>query len=394
MKKMKKITLSILTILILSIITLQAQNQNAAQKMMELDRNLTIGGYAQIDYNQGFNDSVRLNGKLDVHRLVMLFGYKFNKKTQFITEIELEHVVEVYVEQAFVSHTIKPELQFRGGLMLVPMGIQNEYHEPTTYNGVERTNIDKNVIPTTWRELGAGFTGRFNNASLRYQAYVMNGFLSYDGSGQLKGSNALRSGRQKGAESIISSPNFSAKVDYYGLKNLNVGVAGYFGNTQSTAYNGIGKSSNVAEKTADSTVVGVAMVGANATYKNKGFQLRGQYNFINLSNTAEYNAYTGQDMGSQVLGYYAEVAYNLFQTSETINTELIPFVRYESYDTHASTEGDLAKNKAYSRNEITFGLGYKLTDGAMLKADYQILDNDAIDKANQQLNLGVAIWFY
>ncbi len=54
------------------------------------------------------------NGGLDVHRLVLMFGYKFTPKTQFITEIEFEHVKEVFVEQAFLQHEITPWLKIQG----------------------------------------------------------------------------------------------------------------------------------------------------------------------------------------------------------------------------------------------------------------------------------------
>ncbi len=77
--------------------------QNAAEKMLAADGKLTIGGYGQIDYNQPLSSEKRYNGVLDVHRLVMLFGYRFNERTQFITEVEYEHVSEVYIEQAFFA---------------------------------------------------------------------------------------------------------------------------------------------------------------------------------------------------------------------------------------------------------------------------------------------------
>ena len=51
------------------------------------------------------------------------------------------------------------ELNLRGGLMLIPMGIVNEYHEPTTFNGVERPSLDSKIVPTTWREMGIGVSG-------------------------------------------------------------------------------------------------------------------------------------------------------------------------------------------------------------------------------------------
>ena len=88
--------------------------------------------------------------------------------------------------------------------MLVPMGIVNEYHEPTTFNGTNRPSMDKSIIPTTWRELGIGVSGKFNSLSLGYQAYIFNGFqtTTSDGKGvitggKLGGSSGLRGGRQK-----------------------------------------------------------------------------------------------------------------------------------------------------------------------------------------------------
>ena len=187
--------------------------KNIADNLLVNDSKLVIGGYGEVHFNQALDGSVRNNGKLDVHRIVMLFGYNFNEKTQFVTELEFEHVSEVYVEQAFLQHKINNALNFRGGLMLVPMGIINEYHEPTTFNGVERPLIDNVITPTTWREIGFGITGNILPASLKYQAYVLNGFNGYDGAAKVNGKDGFRKGRQKGAESYISSPNLAGKIE-------------------------------------------------------------------------------------------------------------------------------------------------------------------------------------
>ena len=105
--------------------------------------------------------------------------------------------------------------------MLIPMGIINEFHEPTTFNGVERPSLDNAIVPTTWREIGIAASGRWDALALRYQAYIFNVFLSHDGiGGKLKGSNGLRSGRQKGSKSTVDQFNFSSKVDYYGIPGL------------------------------------------------------------------------------------------------------------------------------------------------------------------------------
>ena len=99
-----------------------------------------------------------------------MFGYKFSEKVQFVTEVEFEHVKEVYVEQAFVNYNVANNFNIRGGLMLVPMGIVNEYHEPKTFNGTERPAVDNVIVPNTWREIGIGVNGRIPNMNLGYQA--------------------------------------------------------------------------------------------------------------------------------------------------------------------------------------------------------------------------------
>jgi hypothetical protein len=329
---------------------------------------------------------------------VLLFGYKFNSRTQFITELEVEHVKEVYVEQAFLDYRINNYMNLRAGLMLIPMGIVNEYHEPPTFMGVERPMLDKYIVPTTWREIGVGFTGNVTNANLKYQAYIVNGFSSYNDGPTLRGSDGLRKGRQKGAESFMSSPNLTAKIEYYGFSNLNLEISGYFGSTQSTLYNGLEKNNANEVARADSSVVGISMIGVDARYNKKGLLLRGQIDYADISNTDAYNNLSNpedktNDLGSALFGYYVEVGYNVFQGSENIKTELIPFIRYSEFDTHHKVEGELEKNNAYDRTVITTGLGWKVAPGAILKADMQFLKTKATDSYSTVFNAGVGIWF-
>lgn len=356
-----------------------SSNLNSGQRLLNapIDKGITIGGYGQIDYNEPDGSEP---GKLDVHRLVVLFGYKFNDKVSFLTEIELEHVKEVYVEQAYVKYNVAQSVNVLAGLMLVPMGIINEYHEPTTYHGVERPNVDKYIVPTTWRELGLGISGNINNASLKYQAYLFNGFISYkDGSGVLRGEDGLRKGRQKGAESVVTSPNFSTKLDYYGIRGLRLGLSGYFGKTQTD------------DTSIEDSTVGVSMVGLDARYTYKNLQLRGQYIYTDLSDTDSYNMFTGKDLGSQMYGMYVEAAYNFPLRGVQL---LTPFVRFEKYNTQAQMAGDIDPNKAYDRDDVTFGLDYTIANGVVFKVDYQLFSNAVVDSdTKKQFNAGVGVWF-
>ncbi len=373
-------------------------NVNTAQRLLESNKGLTIGGYGEVHYNQPLSSDVGSTGILDVHRVVLLFGYNFNERTQFISEVEFEHVSEVYIEQAFLQYKLNSSINFRGGLMLVPMGIINEYHEPTTFNGVERPLIDKYIAPTTWREIGIGITGNILPASLRYQAYIMNGFNGYDGSLKLDGKNGLRKGRQKGAESYISSPNFAGKVEYFGARGLNLGLSGYFGKSQSMAYNGLDKNDKAAVESADSTTIGIAMVGVDARYSIGGLELRGQYYYSALSNTDKYNAYgsaSGElnDLGSSLMGYYLEAGYNVLRNVNSVKTALIPFIRYEGYDTHNTVHSSIEKNDAFNKTAITTGLSWRITQGAIVKADMQFIKSKADSKYAQVFNAGFGIMF-
>ena len=374
------------------------QQLNTAQRLLNSNKGLTIGGYGEVHYNQPLSSDTYNNGKMDVHRVVMLFGYNFNERTQFVTELEFEHVSEVYVEQAFIQHKISNAIQFRGGLMLIPMGIVNEYHEPNTFNGVERPLIDKYIAPTTWREIGAGFTGTILPASLRYQAYVVNGFNGFNGAGKFNGKNGLRKGRQKGAESYISSPNFATKVEYYGIRGLNIGVSGYFGDSQSTLYDGLSKDDSDAVAAADSSVIGMAMIGIDGRYTYGALQLRGQYYYSSLSNTDQYNEFTAKDgklndLGSSLMGYYIEAGYNVFKHLDNVKSDLIPFIRYEGYDTHNTVADNITRNEDFKKTAITTGLTWKMTQNAVLKADLQFVKSASDDKFAKVFNAGFGIMF-
>ena len=391
---MKKTTIRkilIMGILFSTIIISKAQN--TAEKIIGSNQGLHIGGYGQIDYNRQINDELNHNATLDVHRLVTFIGYNFNDKTSFISEIELEHVKEIYVEQAFLSYSIQNNISVNAGLMLIPMGIQNLYHEPPTFNGVERTNVDKYIVPTTWREMGVSVNGRIFDNEVNYELMIVNGFNGYDGDGVFSGSSGLRNGRQKGAKSYMTSPDFASRFAYVGIPSLNLGLSTYFGESESIAYNGLDLSDKNAVSSADSTIIGINMFGIDGRYQKGALEFRGQYIVADLSNTNQYNTFTGKDLGSKMLGYYAEAGYNLLAKKET-NNELIAFARYENYNTHKEVEeGGISINSNYDRKDVIIGLGLKLAKGAMFKIDYQIKSNGNSNPRTDQINIGTAVWF-
>lgn len=373
------------------------QYQNTAEKLISSDGNLTIGGYGEVHYNQPLSGETRNNGMVDVHRIVMFFGYNFSDRTQFVTEVEFEYAKELWIEQAFVQHRLNRYVNFQAGLMLIPMGIINLYHEPVLFNGVERPIIDNKIAPSTWREIGIGFNGTYLPLAMKYQVMMVNGPQSFDGTnGLMNGARGIREGRLKGSKATVSAPNFAGRVEYFGLSNLNIGLSGYVGPSTTKLYDKMPKNNVLLQARADSSVVGLAMVGFDARYQTGGFQARTQWYYSALSNTDAYNEFTQKngkfnDLGSSMYGYYVEAGYNVLHGVERTRMELIPFVRYQEYDTHYTVASNISKNDAYKEQILTAGLNLKLNQGVILKTDIDF-STTSLRKATT-FNAGVGVMF-
>ena len=135
---------------------------------------ISLGGYGEVHYNNlSADDSDRDLEEVDIHRFVLFIGKEFNDDLRFVSEFEIEHGGvesdgdplggEVEIEQAYVEYDVNDNAQVRGGVFLVPTGILNETHEPPTFYGVERNDVENVIIPSTWWEAGIGTTFRTQN---------------------------------------------------------------------------------------------------------------------------------------------------------------------------------------------------------------------------------------
>ncbi len=359
----------------------------------------SVGGYAEAHYHQDISMDEKIPGELDLHRVVLYVGHTFSDKLSFKSELEWEHVFEAEVEQAYFDYKFSDLIGMRAGYVLTPMGIINEYHEPPLFNGVDRPNIDRYIVPTTWRELSAGFFGRLDKLSLKYQAYITNGFISHkEGKTALSGEMGLREGRQEGAESIIHSPNFAAKIDWYGISGLKVGLAGYMGNTQSDVpLSNVSNLKVASQLSYDSTVVGIKMIGVDYRYAINGLETRGEFIYSMLSNTARFNQKDSTDLGSAMMGYYIEAGYNIMPLiCMASNQKLALFARIEEYNMHQDVEDSFVTpvNGAYNHRDFVFGASYRPKDNFAYKFDYRLRSDANGEELPSQVNLGVGVYFY
>ncbi|HEY0789135.1 MAG TPA: hypothetical protein VGE86_10855, partial [Thermoanaerobaculia bacterium] len=185
----------------------------AASKVYRADRGVSLGGYGEMlyeNYASDRDDNVA-SGKtdqIDFLRAILYAGYKFNDRVVFNSEIEFEHattgdgVGEVSVEFAYLDFLVNPAFNVRAGMVLLPIGLVNELHEPTAFLGARRPNVEQAIIPSTWRENGAGIFGEVG--TLSYRAYVTNGLDSREFT-----ASGIRSGRQGGAKAKADDFAFS-----------------------------------------------------------------------------------------------------------------------------------------------------------------------------------------
>lgn len=171
---------------------------------------------------------------LDFHRFVLLFGHGFGSRIRFWSELELEHAFveggevtgELELEQAFLDFLIHPKFNFRTGMLLAPVGIINERHEPPSFHGVERPFVDTFILPTTWFGTGAGLVGDLGGG-FSYKAYAMSSLDALEFSAD----EGLRDGRQKGFLENARNPALTGRLEYRRAPGLNLGASFWTGET-------------------------------------------------------------------------------------------------------------------------------------------------------------------
>jgi opacity protein-like surface antigen len=322
----------------------------AASKVYKQNRGLSIGGYGEGHFSNLTSDKNGENDTADMLRAILYVGYKFSDKIVFNSEIELEHADEVYVEMASLDFLLHEKLNLRAGLLLTPVGITNELHEPTLFHGNDRPYVERQVLPSTWREMGVGAFGKLAEG-LEYKLYLMNGF---------RGSNfdekGLRGGRQKGSKAKADDWALVGKLSYEPILGLNLGGSFYLGDSgQKEVVDGNGNEVDVFTEVYE----------AHVQYKFAGLELKALGTQVKIDDN-QYIA--GATVPEKINGYYGEIAYDVMPLfSKGTSQYLAPFYRYESVDYSGSNEDvDL----------FTAGISYKPIPNVVLKADYRNFDKD------------------
>ena len=343
-------------------------------------------GYGEFNYNR-YRDADRTT-KADLRRFVLGVGHRFNERLTFHSELEVEHGVvskddegEVAMEQAYLNYKFSDAVNAKGGLFLIPLGILNETHEPPTYYGVERNEIETRIIPTTWRELGLGVHGLVLQ-NLRYDAGITTGFNA----GKLdEHDTGVRSAHQEGSFADAHDLSIYAALNYRTPGLLFGG--GYF--TGNTGQNG----------QANPLLKGVAarlkLWDVHAKYTIAGFDLQALYASGKLGDADKVNAAilaTSPEpfaAPKSFKGWYGQAAYHLYRQGDI---DLVPFIRVERYEIRQ--EEDVGNGLLQDPNNFervrTVGVNLRIHPQVVIKSDFQSYNTD---KNKSRFNVGLGYMF-
>lgn len=370
----------------------------AASKVYSVKNGLSIGGYGEVVY-ENFQANLE-NGAyspkpntIDFYRQILYTGYKFNDSIVFNMELEFEHAYtagsqtvtknssglvtdvkanrpgDVELEFAYIDYLYSRSLNFRAGMVLVPMGFINEIHEPPTFLGAARPALERSLIPSTWRENGIGVHGELGQF-WSYRAYLVAGL---DGSKFSK--SGLGSGRQQGAKSLAESWALTGRLDWNPIPGTTVGASFFSGNSQ--------PGDNLPK-------LGTRLIDIHAEVKWQGWQARVLAVQTRVDESGLPASGAAREVGTLQRGHYAEVGYDLLARTGSRHA-VIPFVRAERLERQAEVAAGVTKDQSLSERITTAGVVYKPIPQVAVKADFSRIRNDARTGRNQ---ITMALGYY
>jgi hypothetical protein len=361
----------------------------AASKVYRVDHGISFGGYGEMLYENfsRSNDAgtpTTTRDRFDMLRGVLYTGYKYNDRVLFNSEIEFEHGNtalggEASVEFAYLDFMATKNIGIRTGLLLIPMGLVNEMHEPTTYLTARRSTVENAIIPTTWREMGAGVFGE--HGPISWRAYAVNSIR-----GDRFTAGGVRGGRQKGANAQIEDIALTGRLDYEPFEGTLVGGSFFSGNT------GQGNVAGGQEVEGRLTIFDI-----HGEAKFRGATVRAVWAQATIDDVAQLNALqslTGnRSIGEELGGWYVEAGYDVSSLLPRFGeASLTPYLRYEQLDTQRSVPTGFLRNPASEQNIFTLGLQFRPVPQTVIKADYQNSDNEA-GTGLDQWNIGIGYIF-
>ncbi len=370
----------------------------AASKVYKTGQGVSIGGYGEVMYERfaATREDGAPSGRtdqLDALRAIVYVGYRFTDRVLFNSEIEIEHANTeqaggVSLEFAYLDFRLTPQFGVRAGLLLPPMGLLNELHEPPVFLGSARPETERQIIPSTWRENGVGVFGEAGRFT--YRVYLINGFDAVGGGpSRAEGFEAsgLRDGRQGGSKAVAEDFAGVGRLEVAAAPGLRLGVSGYLGNSGQHAPDPSAPGRTIGART--------GIWEGHVEYRARGFDLRGLFAMANVDDAAAINMARGlsgsASVGERLVGWYLQGGYDVLRHVRTSH-QLVPYLRYEALNTQDRVPAGFSADPANDRRIVTLGAAWKPISNIALKADYQV-ERNAADTGVDRFHVNLSYLF-
>jgi len=324
-------------------------------------RGTFLGGYIDLEF-KNTNGTGKDTTTFDQHRFIPFIYGQVHPRVHVAAEIEFEHggLVsgdpseetdgEITLEFATIDFTFTEQFNFRGGLILSPLGKFNLVHDSPVNELTDRPRVDRTILPTTLGEVGVGFFGTLypsEVSALSYEIYVVNGF-----DGDLvnpAGFTDIRGGRGSAKSDNNREKSLVSRVAYSPFLGLEIG-----GSTHTGAYSDNGND-------------WLTIAAGDWTYTKGQFELLGEYARAWVQN------------GFNQWGFYAQGNYRFFHglISPLPQSHFTTVVRYDFVDQSAGAVGG-------DDERITVGLNFR---SIRLEVETKPSDNERIG-LEKRLSLG------
>jgi hypothetical protein len=356
---------------LLSIFTANAQiltkEDSLAAGLFASSSATAISGYGSVKYKYAEKTK---QGQANVDRVILFVGHKFSKKISFFSELEVEDAKvaggeaggEIALEQAFLKFNINNNHYITAGLFIPRIGIINENHLPTTFNGNDRPFVERYIIPATWREIGIGLYGNITQIpGLNYSVALMNGLNS---AGFTSGTG-IRGGRFEGSNANASAMALTGALLYY-VKNFRFQASGYYGG-----------SAGLTKKEADSLQLSygafgtpVALAEIDGQYHNNGLSVKALFTTVKIADAKAINRAYASNTPETMIAYYGEIGYNVLKLLKNTDKNLTIFGRYENLNMNYKLPDNGIFDGTLNQQYIVGGLTFQPLKGVSVKADY------------------------
>jgi len=248
---------------------------SGAGNLLRTDR-VTVGGYGDFQFRTP-SLSERADGggtsTFQSTRFVLGIGAVLSQKQNIVFNTEIEYELgshEIDIEQAFIDWRVRPEFNFRGGIIVPALGRFNTYHDSNLNITTLRPLVNQFIVPTAYRDAGIGVRGVFRlprEMKLFYEADVLNGMQAHNGDGEPTPFSRLLGQSSSAEPGLIAfqatrnSKAVAGRVGFSPFLGLEFGVSSY-----------AGKFTNAGDPEKSATIVMF-----DAAYQRGPFVLNGEY---------------------------------------------------------------------------------------------------------------------